>query len=94
VVQAFGLAFFRVDEAADGVDWDGDGVLDDSVLVRHPLLSCDPVVMSVVDGGPDAPIVTDGGRGAFLFTDESSVGSDLNADGVVGGLAVRFFRAF
>ena len=91
---AFGQVFFRVDEADDGFDWSGDGVLDDSILFRSNLLACVPVEMAVIDGGDAPPIVTDSSRGAFLYTDEATLGEDLNDDGFVGGLAVRFFTVF
>ncbi|MEO0649346.1 MAG: hypothetical protein AAFZ65_01550 [Planctomycetota bacterium] len=91
---AFGQIFFRVDEAADGVDWNGDGALDDSSLFRSNLVACLPVRMADIDAGVEAPVVTDGSRGALIYTDENEAGEDLNGDGVIGGLAVRFFSAF
>ncbi len=91
---AFGQAFFAVDEAADGVDWNGDGALDDRLLLRSPLQGCQAAEMAQIRRSDAPPIVTDGGRGAFLFTDEVEVGQDINGDGAIAGLALRYFRAF
>lgn len=93
-VLAFGQTFLRVDEAADGFDWNSDGDQSDAILFRISLSGCNPVEVAEIDDSAFPPIETDGGRGAMLYTDETTSGVDLNGDGNVGGLALRYFSAF
>lgn len=94
LVLAFGRAFFRVSEQADGRDWNLDGDSDDFLLFRSPLTSCLPTLTSIVEAGPGDVIVTDSGTGAFFFCSEADAGRDLSGDGVIAGSAVRYFRDF
>lgn len=85
-------AFFRVSEASDGFDWNGDLDIGDTILFRVPLNSCDPSNMGVLNALGDTPaIVSDGVFGGAFLADESMAGVDLNGDGVTG-LALRTFR--
>ncbi len=85
-------AFFRVSEASDGFDWNGDLDISDTILFRVPLNSCDPTNMGVLNTFADTPaIISDGVFGGAFLADESMEGADLNGDGVIG-LALRTFR--
>ncbi|QDU68468.1 hypothetical protein [Engelhardtia mirabilis] len=94
VVVAFGRAFVRVSEQADGRDWNLDGDATDRVLVRTPLVTCSPVLTSILDAGPGPSIRTDGVDGALMYCDEAGANKDLNLDGVILGSAVRYFRDY
>jgi hypothetical protein len=88
---AHDFAFFRVSEAADNHDYNGDGQLNDVVLFRNPLLSCDPVPMATSSVVPSQVITTDRDRGAAFLSSESQAGVDFNADGDMTDLVVRYF---
>jgi hypothetical protein len=88
---AVGFAFFRVSEAADGRDYNGDGQMNDVVLFRNPLLACDPVPMATSSLVPGQVVTTDGQRGAAFLSSESQAGIDFNDDGDATDLVVRFF---
>ena len=92
IVIAAGFAFFRVDEAADGRDYNADGAVDDVVLMRNPLLSCDPRVMATSSGIAGPVIVTDDENGAAFLSSEFQAGMDFNEDGDTNDLVVRYFR--
>jgi hypothetical protein len=90
----FGQALFRVSEALDGKDWNADGDLDDHHLFRSSLTACTVERMSSLAPAPAPVLVTDGVRGALFYVDEALAQADLNGDGAIGGLAVRWFRNF
>ncbi len=91
IVIAGGHAFFRVDEAADSIDHNLDGVLDDCVLMRNPIATCAPSVLATLSSLPGPAVVTDGELGAALVASESAAGEDYNKDGDTTDLVVRFF---
>ncbi len=91
IVIAGGQAFFRVDEAADSIDHNRDGVLDDRVLMRNPLVTCGPNVLATLSSLSGPAVVTDGELGAALVASESAAGEDYNKDGDTNDLVVRFF---
>ena len=88
LVVAQGFAHFRVSELDDNRDWNGDGVLDDVVLVRNPVLSCDPQILGVTTNAPGPAILT------LLFSNSAaflSTGVDFDGDGMATELVVRHF---
>jgi hypothetical protein len=96
LIVVAGQAVFRVDENADGFDWNADGDVGDQVLFRSFVNACDSRNMGTLNDVPglDA-IVTSGLGGALYLVDESAVGqtgTDLNGNGAVAGYAVRNFR--
>jgi hypothetical protein len=85
-------AFYRVDEAADNRDYNKDGVLDDIILFRNPLNSCNPKNMEESSFVPGPAIITDLlNAGAAFFVSEAMAGEDLNEDGDLSDLIVRYF---
>lgn len=88
---AVGFAFFRVSEAADGRDYNGDGQMNDVVLFSNPLLACAPLPMATSSIVPSQVITTDGQRGAAFLSSESQAGVDFNGDGDATDLVVRHF---
>ncbi|HKX46439.1 MAG TPA: hypothetical protein VJP77_07035, partial [Planctomycetota bacterium] len=87
------IAYFRVSEADDEVDYTGDGQQDDTVLVRNSVSTCAPVVMSVLNSDFGPAVVTDGVYGAGFLCDENQTdGVDLNADGDTTDRVLRWFR--
>lgn len=92
IVIAVGNAFFRVDEVADGIDHNGDGLVEDLVVMRNPTTACVPTFMgnSSALGGP--VIVTDGVNGGAFVSDERMDGMDRNGDGDADDFVVLYFR--
>jgi hypothetical protein len=91
-------AFFRIDELADGTDWNLDGDRDDEVLLRADLSSGRERYLAVLNelegasvalGDPDgiAPEV-----GAAFLTDERMAGEDLNGDGDTEDFVLQHFK--
>jgi hypothetical protein len=91
IVLASGFAFFRVDEAADGLDYNNDASADDVVLFRNPQLSCAPVPMATSSALTGPVIVSDGEQGAAFVSSELGAGLDFNGDGDTNDLVVRYF---
>ena len=86
VSQAF--AYFRVSELEDNRDWNEDGDLDDLVLARNPIISCDPEIIDVTVPfvGPSI-FAVDFAQSACFF----STGIDFDGDGNANELVVRHF---
>ena len=93
MVLAGNNAFFRVSESEDGFDWNADSDLNDFILFRSLIATCEPTNMGLLNTQPgESAIRTDGSIGAAYTADEALSGVDLNGDGVVSGYAVRTFR--
>ena len=97
ITTARGSGFYRVDEAADSFDWNGDGDQTD-VVVRQTNLSLGSslglgtgsavagATAANYGGSPNGPSV------AMFLTDEAMAGVDLNNDGDQADKIVRWFR--
>jgi hypothetical protein len=89
-------AFYRVDEAADSRDWNGDVDETDMILFRTSLSNGTTTVMSVLNDlsrlSVDLDEVGSPGGAAFL-ADESmgGAGIDFNGDGDTTDYVVRYF---
>ena len=90
VIQ-FGTAFFRASEEADGLDHNGDGELDDVVLMRNSLLDCDPTFLSSVPDFAGPCVASSGPTGGAFIGDEKADGQDYNGDGDAKDFVVRYF---
>jgi len=86
-------AYFRVSEAAQGTDINGDGDSMDFVLVRNSLFSCDPILMGTTTNpaGGDDLLLSDGVAGAAFIASETDARLDLNNNGNIGEDVVLFF---
>ena len=68
-------------------------MIDDIVLFRNPLNSCNPVDMEVSSLVPGPAIYTDGlDAGAAFFSSEAFADEDLNGDGDLLDVIVRWFE--
>ncbi len=85
-------AFFRVSEMMEDVDYNQDGDKADAILARNPLFTCAPTLMSTANSVDGLVIFTDGLQGGAFFASEVMDGKDINGDGMVGDLVVRYFR--
>jgi hypothetical protein len=90
IAIAGGYAFFRVSEAADNRDYTGDGDELDVVVMRNPLTTCGPFAMDPSTTIDQPVIESDGTFGGAYLTEEGP-GRDLNEDGDVTDLIVRYF---
>jgi len=91
IVIAAGFAFFRVSEANDNLDYNGDGDKADEMLFRNPLTTCEPVAMAVSSAIVSPVITTDRLQGGAFLSSESKAGVDFNHDGDTTDLVVRYF---
>jgi len=90
IIAVNNFGFFRVDEAADNRDWNGDGDKTDIVLMRVSFAQSTTEVMGTLVpalAGPVIPIqfgVTQNG-GAFVYNEstQGSSGTDVNGDGAI-----------
>ncbi len=89
-----GWGFYRVDEAEDNSDLNGNGTLDDVLLVRSNLSSGQSVLMGALNSLPRAAVESEpdgvGPAAAYLF-DETIIGSNLSGDTDALDLVVRYF---
>jgi len=91
LVVSRGWVFFRVDEAADNVDWNEDGDMNDVVVFRNPVASCLPRVLATAHPQETDAVFTDDRRGAAFYSSEFSAGEDLNGDGDANDTVLRHF---
>ncbi len=96
IVVARSLAFFRVSEAEQQVDLDGDGDTTGFVLALCPVFACEPLVLHTVPDDPSADgttpaVVTDGLVGAVFVASETESMRDLNGNGFVGEDVLLYF---
>lgn len=91
---ANGWGFYRVDEAADGRDLNGNGNEDDILLVRSNLTSGLSYLMGALNSLPRSAVESEpdgiGLSGAYIF-DERIIGSNLSGDSDAQDLVVRYF---
>ncbi len=87
-------AYFRVSEAAQGADINGDGDSTDFVLVRNSLFACDPVLMATTTNpvNGDDLVITDRTLGAAFVGSETGSGLDLNNNLNVGEDVLMYFE--
>jgi hypothetical protein len=89
------IAFYRVDEAADSRDWNGDGDETDFILFRTSLTSGTSQAMGVLNGTLDRLAVDldeiGNPTGAAFLADENIDGVDYNGDTTTTGYVVRYF---
>jgi len=88
------IVFYRVDEAADSRDWNGDGDETDMILFRTSLSAGTSVAMAVLNTLPRLAVDLDevgNPTGAALLADEAIAGVDFNGDGTMTGYVVRYF---
>ncbi len=89
---ANGIAFFRVDEAADNRDWNGGGKTH-FVLFRTTAGTLQQTTYIMTLNSLARPAVETGGTvGAAALCDESADNKDLNKDGDKNDFVVRWFR--
>jgi hypothetical protein len=88
IVASNNFGFFRVDEAADNRDWNGDGDKTDIVLMRVSFTQSTTAVMGTLVPGLMRPAIEtnfEGGQngGAFIFNEATlgPGGTDVNGDG-------------
>lgn len=99
IVIAKGVAFYRVFEAQDSRDWNGDNVENDVVLFRTSLSQGTSFSTAVLNdltiGGNATPSVYVDTVGtpsaAAIVVDETIVGTDVNGDGTQH-FVVEYFR--
>ncbi|MBI5363604.1 MAG: hypothetical protein HZA53_10535 [Planctomycetes bacterium] len=99
IVIAKGVAFYRVPEAQDSRDWNGDSVENDVVLFRTSLTQGTSFTTAVLNdltiGGNATPSVYVDTVGtpsaAAIVVDETIIGSDVNGDGTQH-FVVEYFR--
>lgn len=90
-----GVTYFRVSEAADQRDWNGDSDITDTVLIRLFESVGSPEFVSVLNNLPRdavnfAPTETAPNAGVFV-AQESMAGEDFNGDGDMGDFVLRYF---
>ena len=90
------IAFYRVDEAADSRDWNGDGDESDMILFRTNLTQGTSSVMGVLNDFTRLAVDLDeigNPTGAAFLAEENMEGAgiDYNGDGDTTDLVVRYF---
>ena len=95
ITLANGYGFFRLSEAEDGADSNGNGNMTDTLLVRVAFSTGEANQMGTLNILERVAIDTDrdgsGNGGAFLFQ-ENLINVNLNGDGDTSDFVVRFFR--
>jgi len=88
------IAYYRVDEAADNFDWNGDGDKLDRVLFRTTVSTLgDSYYLSPSSDVPGPVVVADSANVAAAFlAEESAARVDLNGDGDKNDFVVRWMR--
>lgn len=93
IVIANGFGFFRVDEADDDRDWNGDGDKTDSLLFRlDPVTLTNTNVLSILNDLPRPAVEVGGTIGAAYIASEPMAGIDFNGDGDTADFVLRWFR--
>jgi hypothetical protein len=96
IVISGDIAYYRVSEAADRRDWNGDGDSLDFVLYRSNLLNGDTRYMGTANN-LDRPVIEVSPNdtlpyGAAFLASEASEGIDFNLDGDTSDFVWRWFR--
>lgn len=93
VVIEGGFGFFRVDEADDARDWNGDSDMTDSLLFRtDPDTMQNTNVLAVLNDLPRPAVESGGTIGVAYVANEAMSGVDHNGDGDMADLVLRWFR--
>jgi hypothetical protein len=93
IVIANNFGFFRVDEADDDRDWNGDGDQTDSLLFRtNPQTMQNTNALSILNDLPRPAVESGGTIGAAFVSNEAMAGVDFNLDGDMADLVLRWFR--
>lgn len=88
-----GVLFFRVSEAADKTDWNGDGDKLDTIVARTALNGSNFLSLGTANDITDRLIVEGGGSvGAAWIADEAAGEKDFNKDGDQTDLVLRWCR--
>jgi hypothetical protein len=92
-----GSFFFRVDEAADNRNWNGDADKTDKVLFRTSVNSFAGTIYIATLSDLNRPAVEVGHTaqsniGAAFISDESQQNKDFNADGDTNDFVLRWMR--
>jgi hypothetical protein len=90
IVNGYGL--YRVDEAADNRDWNGDGDKNDFVIFRTDLSSNFSAYIGVANSLSTPVAFNTGTVGAAFQAQESMNAQDFNGDGRTDGFIVSYFR--
>jgi hypothetical protein len=94
IVSTNNFGFFRVDEAADNRDWNGDGDKADIVLMRVSFSQSLTTVMGTLDSSLPGtiPVTVPQSSGAFLFNEATfgATGTDVNSDGTKHPFVAHF----
>ncbi|MCE9595942.1 MAG: hypothetical protein K8S98_17270 [Planctomycetes bacterium] len=87
------VLFFRISEAADKTDWNGDGDKLDTIVARTALNGSNFLSLGTANDIADRPIVEGNGNiGAAWIADEAAADKDYNKDGDKTDLVVRWCR--
>ena len=97
IVALNNYGFFRVDEAADNRDWNGDGDKSDIVLMRVSFAQSTSAVMGTLVNGLNGQVIplqfgVSVNGGAFVFN-EAGVGpsgTDFSGDGTIHPFVAYF----
>jgi hypothetical protein len=92
IVVSKGTVFFRVSEADDNTDYNGDSDKSDFILMRNPEKSCSPKAMATAHNLAEPIIVTDGVSAAAFRSSEFAAQIDFNGDSDLLDIVVRYFR--
>ena len=99
VVVARSIGFYRVSEAEDSRDWNGDGDENDFVLFRTSLSESTSAFTAPIAGIERPAVLVNGTEAspitAAFLTDEQAIStgtSDLNGDGDSLDLVLQYFR--
>lgn len=93
IVIANDFGFFRVDEADDDRDWNGDGDKTDVMLFRtNPQTMQNTNVLAVLSDLPRPAVESGGTIGVAFVSNEAMAGVDFNLDGDTADLVLRWFR--
>ncbi len=92
IVIAGQVALYRVDEAEDNRDWNGDTLKNDFVLFRTTVATLQNSNFLGTLSNLPRPAAESSSVGSAYLSDEAMAGADLNGDNQVGGLVLRWFR--
>ncbi|MFT4710181.1 MAG: hypothetical protein ACI8Q9_001309 [Planctomycetota bacterium] len=93
-VFAGGNLFFRMDEADDDTDYNGNGTKTEIILTRNPVgaAGCAPTAIGTLHNLVKPAIFSDNVRGGVFMTDEDEALVDVNNDGDEDDFVLRWMR--
>jgi hypothetical protein len=88
------VGYYRVSEAENGGDLDGNGSGSDYLLVASHLTTGQTVNVSPLNGLSNSAVLADPANAscAAILVDEGGVIGDINGDSDTSGFAVRYIR--